>query len=93
MIDQSNRAGKSNINDGEDLDGQNRLCLPAPICLPSTITKRQNHSRRTRGSAQIKRKSHRQTNSTKIPVTAAAAAVAVVSRRSPLSYMTKGKSV
>jgi hypothetical protein len=88
MIDQSNRAGKLNIDGSEDLDGQNLLCVPTSICVPITA-KRYNHSKRLRGVPQNQKKLHRRTNSTKMPITAAA----VVSRRSPPLYMTKGKSI
>ena len=91
MIDQSNRAGKSNITNGEDLDGQNRSYVPTSISAPITITKRHNYSKRNRESAQIKKKSRRQTNSTRTPVTSPPSSV--VFRRPSLSYMTKGKSI
>jgi hypothetical protein len=91
MIDQSNRAGKSNITHGEDLDGQNRSYVPTSISARTTITKRHNHSKRNRESAQIKKKSHRQTNSTRTPVTSSPSSV--VFRRPALSHMTKGKSI
>ena len=94
MIDQSNRAGKLNVNGGKNFDGQNLLCIPPPVCtsLTATTTTRYNHLKQSRGLPQNQKKLHRRTNSTKTPVTAAAAS-AVVSRRSPLSYMTKGKSI
>jgi hypothetical protein len=88
MIDQSNRAGKLNIDGSEDLDGQNLLCAPTPICVPA-IARRHNHSKRTRVLPQNQKKLHYRTKSTKM----SAPAPADVSRRSPLSYMTKGKSI
>jgi hypothetical protein len=81
MIDQSNRAGKLNRNGSEDLDGKKNLCL-------HTITKRRNPAKRVRGTPQNQRKLHHQTSSTKIPSPAS-----VISRRPPLSSITKGKSI
>lgn len=89
MIDQSNRAGKLNINGSKNPDG-GRILLPVS---PSSImiTKRQNHSKRIREITQNQKRMHRQTIPNKIPVTASAATV--ISRRSPLSYMTTGKNI
>jgi hypothetical protein len=87
MIDQSNRAGKLNINGSEDLDGPNLLCLPSP-CTP--VAKRYNHSKQIRRLSQNEKRVHRRTTSTKLPITSAAT---VISRQSPLSYTTKGKSI
>jgi hypothetical protein len=89
MIDQSNRAGKLNINGGETPDGQNLLCVPAASVSSPTTAKRLNYTKYSRVLPQNQKRLHRRTNSSKMPVTAAA----VASRRSPLSYMTKGKSV
>jgi hypothetical protein len=83
MIDQSNRAGKLNINGSEDLDGQNFLRESPP-----PTGKGYDHSKRNQGLPQNQKRLHRRTKSTKIPVTAA-----IVSRQSSLSYMTKGKSI
>jgi hypothetical protein len=89
MIDQSNRAGKLTVNVGEDLNGQNLSYVPTSICIPPIIvTKRRNHPKRIRESLKNQRRLHHRTNSTKTSVSAA-----VASRRSPLSYMTKGKSI
>jgi hypothetical protein len=92
MIDQSNRAGKLNIDGSEDLDGQNLLCVSTSICVP-TIARRHNHSKRTRGLPQNQKKLHYRTKSTKMSAAAPPPLPADVSRRSPLSYMTKGKSI
>jgi hypothetical protein len=89
MIDQSNRAGKLNINGSEDLDGPNLLCIPSPSTI---VAKRYNHSKRIRGLSQNEKRLHRRTNSTKTPIASASAAT-VISRQSPLSYTTKGKSI
>ncbi len=91
MIDQSNRAGKLNINGSENLDGQNVLSAHPSS---TTVAKRHNQSKRTRGLPQNEKRLHHPTNSTKTPMTSAAAAAAtVVSRQSSLSYTTKGKSI
>jgi hypothetical protein len=83
MIDQSNRAGKLNINGSEDLDGPNLLRLPSPS---TPVAKRYNHSKPIRRLSQNEKRIHRQTTSTKLPITSAAT---VISRQSPLSYTTK----
>lgn len=97
MIDQSNRAGKLKLNDGENLNGQNSLQVPTSKYVPITnVTNRRNLSKQTRGIPPNQKNLYRRTNSAKIPVKSdpeSASAAADVSRRSPLSYMTKGKSV
>jgi hypothetical protein len=92
MIDQSNRAGKLNINGSEDLDGPNLLCLP-PSSTP--VPKRYTHSKRIRAVSQNEKKLHRRATYSKITMTSSssAAAATVTSRQSPLSYSTKGKSI
>ncbi|CAF0852005.1 unnamed protein product, partial [Adineta ricciae] len=64
MIDQSNRAGKLNVNGSEDLRGSNLTYVPKLVCMPpppsphSTITKRRVNTKRNRELAQDPRKVH-----------------------------------
>lgn len=76
MIDQSNRAGKLNINENEMIDRSTNV-----------VIKRNNHLKHDRGLSQNEKKFHRRTNLL-IPSATARGS----SRRTSLSYSTKGKS-
>ncbi|CAF3654868.1 unnamed protein product [Adineta steineri] len=89
MIDQSNRAGKLTVNVSEDLPGQNLSHVPTSICISpgTTMIKQRNqqqrHPNRRRGVPHNQKKLCRRPNSSK---------TSVISKRSSLSYMTKGKT-
>ena len=81
MIDQSNRAGKLNINENEMID--ERLSS----CSTNVVIKRNNHLKHIRGLSQNEKKFHRRKNLLNPSSTARES-----SRRTSLSYSTKGKS-
>ena len=88
MIDQSNRAGKLNVNGSEDLRGSNLSYVPKLVCMPpppsphSTVIKRRVNTKRNRELAQDPRKSHRRSSFTRTSIDV---------QPPVLSYRTKGK--
>lgn len=88
MIDQSNRAGKSVSNLGEDLDGQSQSHPGLPERSCSTMPIRPNQSKPVRDSPQNRKKLHRRTSIIENP-----SAVSVIPPPLPLSYMPQGKIV
>lgn len=88
MIDQSNRAGKLNVNGSEDLRGPNLSYVPTSVCMPppssphSTMTKRRMNTKRSRELVQDPRKFNRRSSLTR----------SSIDLQPPvLSYRTKGK--
>ena len=86
MIDQSNRAGKSNTNIGEDHGGQKFLNTISTEHPRSNGSARHNQTRQTRGMNQNRKKLHRRSRPNEN-----SNGVSIISPQLPFSYMSQGK--